>query len=201
MVDHARSARAWWLLTALLMLLTVGGQLVTRTFIDWQPTLAWTEPWRWWTPVAVHYSLLHLSANLLGTLALAWLASSACVDAEMTVAWALAWPLTHLGLALRPDLLHYGGLSGVLHAGVAVIGVHLLRQRRSTWGAALLLGLAVKLLLEQPWGPAAQRVSGWDIAVAPWGHLSGAVAGLLCATVVWATAQSRTPSPPQPHAP
>jgi rhomboid family GlyGly-CTERM serine protease len=200
-VDHARSARAWWLLTALLMLVALGGQLVARTFIDWQPALAWSEPWRWWTPVAVHYGLLHLLANLLGAAALAWLASSARIDAAMTAAWALAWPLTHLGLALRPDLLHYGGLSGVLHAGVAVIGVHLLRERRGAWGAALLAGLGLKLLLEQPWGPAAQRVSGWNIAVAPWSHLSGAVAGVLCAAMVCATAQSRLSSSQPSHTP
>jgi rhomboid family GlyGly-CTERM serine protease len=202
--QHVQRARAWWLFTALLMLLAVAGGLFSPGRLDWQPALWSAQPWRWWTAAAVHHSALHLLANLLGAAALGWLAWSARADTAMTLAWALAWPLTHLGLALRPDLLHYGGLSGVLHAGVAVIGVHLLRQRRSAWGAALLIGLAVKLLLEQPWGPATQRASGWDIAVAPWGHLSGAVAGLACAALVWATtrtAQSPTPATTDPHTP
>jgi rhomboid family GlyGly-CTERM serine protease len=188
-------ARAWWALTALLVLLAVAGGAFTPSLLDWQPTRAWTEPWRWWTPVAVHHSPLHLAANLAGTAVLAWLGWSARADGAMAWAWALAWPLTHLGLALRPELLHYGGLSGVLHAGVAVIGMHLLRRQRRAWGATLLIGLAAKLLLEQPWGPAVQRSSGWDIAVAPWGHLSGSAAGVLCAALVWATAQSRTVQP------
>ena len=39
----------------------------------------------------------------------------------------LARPLTQLGLLMRPDLLHYGGLSGVLHAGVAAAALWLVR--------------------------------------------------------------------------
>lgn len=167
------------------MLAALAGQAATPTLFDWQPARLWTEPWRWWTPVAVHYSALHLVANLVGAACLAWLAWSARIDTAMALSWALAWPATHLGLALRPELLHYGGLSGVLHAGVAVIGVHLLR-RRWRWGAALLLGLALKVLLEQPWGPVAQRADGLDIAVAPWSHLSGAVAGALSAVITLA---------------
>jgi rhomboid family GlyGly-CTERM serine protease len=175
-----QSPAAWWALTALLMIAAVAGQAVPSESLDWQPQRAWTEPWRWWTPVAVHYSAWHLAANLVGAAGLAWLASSARADSAMATAWAVAWPMTHLGLALRPELQHYGGLSGVLHAGVAVIAVDLLR-RRPRWGAALVAGLALKVLLEQPWGPVVQRVASVDVAVAPWGHLCGAVAGALCA--------------------
>jgi rhomboid family GlyGly-CTERM serine protease len=177
-----RPPQAWWALTALLVLTALVGQTVAPALLDWQPQRLWTEPWRWWTPVAVHYSALHLVANLVGAACLAWLAWSARIDVAMALAWALAWPLTHLGLALRPELLHYGGLSGVLHAGVAVIGLHLLRHR-PPWGGALLIGLGLKVMLEQPGGPVAQRFDGLDIAVAPWSHLSGAVAGVLCAAL------------------
>jgi len=46
-------------------------------------------------------------------------------------AWFVAWPLTHLLMAvpdsahLAQSLQHYGGLSGVLHAGVVVLGLAL----------------------------------------------------------------------------
>jgi rhomboid family GlyGly-CTERM serine protease len=155
------------------------------------------EPWRWWTPVAVHLSLLHLAANGAGSLAVGAVGLAGRVPPRTALAWVLAWPLTHAGLVLAPDLLRYAGLSGVLHAGVAVLGVHLLvrpgdgdpdpqrRTRRRLVGLALLVVLAAKVLAEQPFaGPAARAVDGWDIAVAPVAHAVGALAGLLAALAV-----------------
>ena len=52
-------------------------------------------------------------------------ASRPACRARCVAAWACAWPLTQLGLLVRPDLLHYGGLSGVLHAGAAIVALHL----------------------------------------------------------------------------
>ena len=52
---------------------------------------------------------------------------------------------TMLALALAPQLQHYGGLSGVLHAGVAVAALSLAGQatgRRRLIGDAVLAGLA-----------------------------------------------------------
>lgn len=178
--------RAWAGFTALLALAALLGWIAPRGTLDWQPGLALAEPWRAFSAAAVHYSALHLGANLAGALlvgAFGWLAE---VGARAVWAWLAAWPLTHLALALRPDLLHYGGLSGVLHAGVAVAALHLLVRaagRRRAIGAAVLAGLAAKLALESPWGPALQARAGWDIAIAPFAHASGAVAGLLCAGV------------------
>jgi hypothetical protein len=102
------------------------------------------------------------------------------------LAWALAWPLTQWTLLLQPTLASYGGLSGWLHAGVAVAAWQLLRgdrgQRR--WiGAALLAGLLAKVVLEAPWLGALRAVPGWDIAIAPLAHAGGAAAGMLCALV------------------
>jgi hypothetical protein len=101
-----------------------------------------------------------------------------------TLAWLAAWPLTHLGLLARPELAHYGGLSGVLHAGVAVAALHLVAsgpKRRRLIGGAILLGLVIKVLGEAPWGPVLQQRAGWDIAIAPFAHASGTCFGLLCA--------------------
>jgi hypothetical protein len=50
----------------------------------------------------------------------------------------------------------------------------------------VLTGLVVKLLLEEPWGPALRHGGGWDIATAPIAHTTGAVAGLLCGALALA---------------
>lgn len=163
-------------------------------WLDWQPALAWSQPWRWVSAAWVHWSATHLGANLLGALVVALYGVAARVPPAAALAWLAAWPLTQLGLLARPDLLHYGGLSGVLHAGVAVAGVWLVLHEgglRRGIGAAVLAGLALKVLLEAPWGPALRHPAGWDIAIAPAAHASGALAGLLCALCVRAALRQR----------
>lgn len=181
---HAQaSTRHWWLLTGVLM---AGSLLVFAApalWLDWQPALAWAQPWRAFTAAWVHWSEQHLGANLLAALVVGAYGHAAQVPRQQAWAWAAAWPLTHLGLLAKPDLLHYGGLSGVLHAGVAIVCLHLLlaaRGRRRWIGAGVALGLVVKLVSEKPWGPALQTGPEWDIAVAPVAHTTGALAGLLC---------------------
>ncbi|CAN5237854.1 hypothetical protein BH11PSE9_BH11PSE9_13110 [soil metagenome] len=176
----------WPGLAALLCLLAALGTHIEQTHIDWQPSLALTEPWRALTAVAVHYSSLHLTANLAGAALVAALGFAARVPTSSTLAWAAAWPLTQIGLLLKPELLHYGGLSGVLHAGVAVVAVHLIAAGTSSqrWvGGALLIGVCAKVLNESPWGPALRHPPGWDIAVAPLAHATGLIAGVACALV------------------
>lgn len=176
----------WLGLSAILALgsLLVWTQATERW--DWQPALLWPEPWRACTAVFVHWSRQHLLANLGACAVVAWFGWAARVPPRALLAYALAWPLTQWGLLLQPGLLHYGGLSGYLHAGVAVVLVELVcgpgastRQRRV--GLAVTLGLIIKLISEDPWGPPLRQLADWDIAVAPFAHLSGAVAGALCA--------------------
>ena len=159
---------------------------VTRTTLDWQPALAGSQPWRAFTAVAVHYSGLHLGANLVGAVLVAALGAVAQVPKHMVWAWFAAWPLTQWGLLLKPELQHYGGLSGVLHAGVAVAALYLVmcgaRAQRFI-GAAILAGTCIKVLSETPWGAPLRHGGGWDIAVAPLAHATGLVAGLVCAAV------------------
>ncbi|OYU93368.1 MAG: hypothetical protein CFE45_20935 [Burkholderiales bacterium PBB5] len=136
------------------------------------------------TAAWVHLSGLHLAANLAGTALVAALGVAAGCGQRAAFAWALAWPLTHLALLAQPALAFYGGLSGVLHAGVAVAAWQLLRAERGVRraiGAALLIGLVAKVLAESPWAGPLRQVPGWDIPIAPLAHTAGALAGWLCA--------------------
>ena len=156
---------------------------------DWQPGLL-AQAWRWWSAAWVHWSAQHLLANLAGVLVLVALGRAARPPTSAALAWLLAWPLTHLALLLKPELLHFGGLSGVLHAGVAVAAVTLMLRPAGPdrwWGLAIGLGLLAKILLEQPLGPALRQVPGWSIALAPLAHATGAVMGALCALALHLT--------------
>ncbi|WP_422565337.1 rhombosortase [Ideonella sp.] len=176
---------------------------------DWQPALAGTEPWRAWTAAAVHWTPAHLQMNLAGCAALAWLGWRADLGPREALAWALAWPLTQVGLLLQPALLHYGGLSGVLHAGVVLVAWGLVSQGGSNRWLGLIMagGLLAKLISEQPWRAEVQRVPGYDFQVAPMAHSSGALAGLVCGALVlgWSRWQrgpsTAAPAPPMPAAP
>jgi len=184
--------RAWVALAILLCAGALAGWAVPHEAIDWQPALAAREPWRASSAVFVHYSALHLGANLAGALLVAALGHAARMPLRGTLAWLAAWPLTQLVLLLQPALLHYGGLSGVLHAGVAVVGVHLVaaqRGRSRAIGAEILAGLLVKVLTEAPWAGPLRHPAGWDIAVAPFAHASGVAAGVACAVIAEALAR------------
>ena len=191
--DARPAAAAWWALCAL----AAGGALLVALAgnppaLRWQPEQAWAQPWRWWTAAWVHLSPGHLAANLAGTALVAALGHAAGCGRRAALAWALAWPLTHGALLAQPALAFYGGLSGVLHAAVAVAALQLLRGaagagnalpagRRRAVGALLAAGLLVKCLLEAPWAGPLRQAPGWDIAIAPLAHAAGAATGALCA--------------------
>ncbi|HEX6703309.1 MAG TPA: rhombosortase [Albitalea sp.] len=185
----AESARAWLALAAVLATGALAGTGIASEAIDWQPAWAAAQPWRAFSAVFVHYSHLHLAANLAGAVLVGALGRAARVPPRCALAWLAAWPLTQLGLLLQPQLRHYGGLSGVLHAGVAVVAVHLVSTGQARRiGVALLAGLVLKVLGESPWDGPLAHPAGWDIAVAPLAHASGLVAGLACALIAEAIA-------------
>jgi rhomboid family GlyGly-CTERM serine protease len=182
----ATGAPAWVGVAALLGICALAGWPVPHDAIDWQPARALAEPWRAVTAVGVHYNGFHLAANLAGLVLVGALGVVAQVPARFAIAWLAAWPLTQTGLAVRPDLAHYGGLSGVLHAGVAIVAVCLIwrgTRAQRVIGVAVLAGLVAKLLLEAPWGASLRHAAGWGIAIAPIAHTTGALAGGLCALV------------------
>lgn len=178
----------------LLSALAAGGALLAwwlpAPWLDWQPGLAWQQPWRAWSAAWVHWSPQHLAANLAAAAVVAALGWAAQLPLRAALAWVLAWPAAQWGLLAQPALLHYGGLSGVLHAAVAVAVAWLLwrpaRPSQRWVAAAVGVGLLVKLWLEAPWGPALRPLPAWDIAVAPAAHASGAVAGALAALLLLA---------------
>ena len=179
----------WCAASALLLLPALAGWWLggpgTPPAIEWQRAHVFDQPWRWWSAAWVHYSALHLAANATGALLVATLGLAARLPARAAVAWLAAWPLTHLALWLRPGLASYGGLSGVLHAGVAVVVVSLLREASTRrFGLVLGLGLLVKLLLELPWGPALRVGNPAEIATVPFAHATGAIVGALCAALL-----------------
>lgn len=150
------------------------------------PSLATGEPWRAWTSALVHLSPLHLAANVAGAVAVGALGAVARLRWPFALAWLVSWPLAQVALLLRPDLERYAGLSGVLHAGVAIAAVALVaradRPRRIV-GVLLLAGLIAKVIFEAPWREALRQVPGWDIAIAPFAHASGLAVGLAAGVV------------------
>ncbi|MFH7041993.1 rhombosortase [Paucibacter sp. JuS9] len=133
----------------------------------------------------VHLNERHLLANLAGCAVLAWLGWRAQMDRSNAFAWLLAWPLGQVALLAGPAMSSFGGLSGWLHAGCAIVVVELLqrRGRERLIGAALLAGLLAKLLLEQPWGALPPVDPAWGFAPAPFAHLAGSVTGAALALV------------------
>lgn len=188
----------WLLLCALLALLCGLAWPLPRELLDWQPARAAAQPWRAVTAAFVHWTPLHLAANLAGCAVLALLGQRAALGRRETLAALAALPLTQLGLLLRPELQRYGGLSGALHGLAAIAALSLLSRggRERLVGAGIALGLAVKLALEQPLGPVLRATPGFDFPVAPFAHLSGALAGALA----WALTMRGFPRPPgTPH--
>ena len=174
---------AWCAVAAVLALGAALAQGRPAAAIDWQPGLAASQPWRAFSAAFVHYSALHLAANAAGLVLVAALGAAARAPGRLALAWLAAWPLTQLGLLAQPELTHYGGLSGVIHAGVAIIGLYLATAGRRLLGGAILGVLLAKVLSETPWGAPLRHPAGWGIAIAPLAHASGLAAGMTCAAL------------------
>lgn len=138
--------------------------------------------WVWWTTVWLHGSTLHLTHNLMAIGLIALLGWACRISLTSALIWALAWPLTQLGMLAQAQWHTYIGLSGVLHGGVAVIAMQQIMQKQAGplkyVGWALLSGLLFKIIMENPWQYPPIQTNGSDITVAPWAHLSGSTAGI-----------------------
>jgi rhomboid family GlyGly-CTERM serine protease len=196
--QRTRGARLWITVAALLAVPALYAALAgvgMAPVLDWQPGLASREPWRLWSAAWVHLNNLHLAANIAGTLLVGALGVAAGVTSRAAMAWALAWPLTHAALWLRPDVAHYAGLSGVLHAGVMVVAVRLMRDhagRARAIGFALAAGVLVKVVAEAPWADVLPWSSALGIATVPFAHAAGAFAGAACSWALGVAAPLRS---------
>jgi rhomboid family GlyGly-CTERM serine protease len=189
------ASRVWLMLCAALAALSLGAWTLPREALVWQPGLVASQPWRFVTAAFVHWTPLHLAANLAGCAVLALLGWRAHLGRREAWAGLIALPGVQLGLLLRPELQRYAGLSGELHALAAIAALALLQRggRERLIGAAIAVGLATKLMLEDPLGPVLRAAPGFDFAVAPLAHLTGTVAGLLA----WGLTMRRFSSPPR----
>ena len=181
---------SWLALCAAFAALSMLAWPLPREALDWQPALVAAQPWRALTAAFVHWTPIHLAANLAGCAVLALLGWRASLGKPEALAGLVALPLTQLGLLLRPELLHYAGLSGELHALAAIAALALVVRsgRERLIGGAIMLGLVIKLTLEQPLGPVLRDTPGFDFPVAPFAHLTGAVAG----AVAWRLTMRRS---------
>ncbi|MGB4060116.1 MAG: hypothetical protein WBK26_07855 [Burkholderiaceae bacterium] len=158
--------------------------------LTWRADTWAQHPWTLWTTPWVHIHTPHLIGNQLAVGALAAMAWLVRPNAVASVAWLLAWPTVALVLPWWPHIGYAVGLSGLIHAAVAVVSVHLLlcqdpfvpRSRR--WGGLLAAGLCAKLALEQGWHWPVVWSNSADMSVVQAAHLTGAVAGAVFSTVL-----------------
>ena len=172
--------RATLRIAGIAALILAGAQLVGIEVLQYQrERVLEGQLWRLLSAHAVHLGWRHFLLNLLALVlicpdslrrgAAVWLifASLAAIDGGL--------------LLLRPEILWYVGLSGVLHGLLA--GACVLTARRRE-GRVLLLLLGAKLLWEQRYGalPSTATIAGGPVLVDA--HLFGAIGGLVCAGMV-----------------
>ncbi|MBX3608423.1 MAG: hypothetical protein KF871_00890 [Hydrogenophaga sp.] len=181
-----KGSRTWLVLCAvhgvLSMLLWWAREPVVQLLI-WRADGWLLQPWTLLTSAWVHLSTPHLIGNQLALGALTAAGWVLRPPTSATWAWGLSWPLTQLSLDLWPQVGYAVGLSGVLHAGLMVLAMHLLlgpmpRPLR-TWGAGLALGVLVKLFIEHAWGQPVVWDPSDEMSIVQAAHLSGAFWGAM----------------------
>jgi rhomboid family GlyGly-CTERM serine protease len=154
--------------------------------LAWSRTHAGSQVWRLVSAAWPHLSLAHLLLNLAALAAVAALGMLLRVRKAQAVAWLVCWPLTHAALWLQPEISRYAGMSGALHAGVAICAVAACREPdrlAKAVGGMLLAGLALKVLIEAPWSRPLQESAALGITMVPLAHAAGAALGLLAGVV------------------
>lgn len=151
--------------------------------------LAQGEVWRLLSGHLLHSNVYHLLMNLSGLFIMMLL------HAPLPKRLAFGWQLLILSLttgvclwlfASQIDL--YVGLSGVLH-GILCFGAVLDIRQGYRSGLLILVGVAVKLALEQFYGPDAELAAKIAAEVAIDAHLYGAISGVLLGLLLF----NRTP--------
>lgn len=165
-------------------------------WLTWRADRWLQQPWTLWTSAWVHRSTPHLIGNQMAIGALAAVAWVFRPGLRAVWAWVLAWPLVPWTQTMWPFVGYYVGLSGVIHAAVAVLVLDWMwnAPRGSMawrWGGLLGLGLVAKLVLEQGWSKPVVWSEGLDMSVVHSAHLMGAIAGAGCVALLMAVSASR----------
>jgi rhomboid family GlyGly-CTERM serine protease len=185
-LPFAQPSIAWFWVCALLGVGSLLALVAPNDMLDWGRSAALLQPWRLVSAAWPHLSMAHLLLNLGALVAVAALGGLLRAGSTQAIAWLVCWPLTHAALWLQAEVTRYAGLSGVLHAGVAICAVSACGEpdRRARFvGWALLAGLALKVLIEAPWSRPLQHSATLGITVVPMAHAAGAVLGLLAGVV------------------
>ncbi len=165
--------------------------------LTWRASDWTSHVWTLWTSAWVHLNTPHLIGNQLALGALTAIGWMLRPPLSAALAWTLSWPLLQVSLVLWPQVAHAVGLSGLLHAGVAVLGLHLLMgaapRGARPWGATLLGGLLFKVMLERGWYHPVVRSADADLSVVQAAHLTGVVWGVLLGALaaLWARRAQR----------
>lgn len=182
-----QGSRSWLLLCAThavgSMLMWWAGESTYRPLV-WRADTTWSSPLTWWSSAWVHLNTAHLIGNQIALGMLAGLAWIIRPSRGSTGVWLLCWPVLQLSLLVWPQIGYAVGLTGLLHAGAAILGVDLLLRRiripkARRWGVLMLLALCTKLVLEQAWRQPVVWSAADDMAVVQALHLSGATWGVL----------------------
>ncbi len=156
-----------------------------QEMLIWHAALWSAHPWQLWTAALAHLTSAHLLINLASLLALAVLGGFMHAGRTSVAACLLAWPLSTLGLVFWPEITYYSGMSGLLMAMLAVLAVHATTQAETrVSGVVLLCVLGFKLLTEHAWSQAMAFDPRWGFNVVYAAHLTGAVAGAVCAAAL-----------------
>ncbi|WP_100657241.1 rhombosortase [Alteromonas flava] len=140
------------------------------------------ELYRLFTAHLMHTNLWHLLLNLAG-LSLLWaLHGDYYTPLRFAFAWAAISVITSLCLYIFEPNLLYVGMSGVLH-GIFAWGACLDIRRGDKTGWLLLLGLGIKVGVEQLGGDTSDIAALIEASVAINAHAFGAIAGITWGTL------------------
>lgn len=183
--------KAWPVLCAVLALACLEAWLqgpAVLASLQWDEALWLNKPWTLWTASLAHLSGGHLLANLLALAAIAVLGWSLRTGKAAALALFVAWPLGNLALLAWPEVRQYGGLSGLIHAAIAVLWADAALHRKA-WPLSYIVfgGMALKLLTEHAWTTPIAFDPAWGFNVVYASHLTGTLAGAACgiAAIAW----------------
>ena len=147
--------------------------------------LAEGELWRVFSGHLVHLGWIHAVLNLGAFALLSSLFAGELRWADWLLTGVIAALTISLGLwFFAPETSWYVGLSGVLHAWFLLGALQTLRHSPRL-GAVMLVGLTVKLLIEQGFGALPTTVALDVGPVVVDAHLFGALGGLVSAAALW----------------